>query len=194
MKTSSTKERLFAAGQRLMLDRSFHSVGLNDLLEAVQVPKGSFYHHFESKDQYGVEMLQDYLEQANATRRQILLRSEVEPNPLLRFQAYADALVAKVMQGDGKCPCLEAKLASEVCSLSDGMREALLLEGQETRRIYQAVLDEAVAKNLLPATVPTATWASALVDLLCGAVQRCGITRSVQPLREAIAFLKERLR
>ena len=39
-----------------MLERSFHSVGLNQILASVKVPKGSFYHYFESKEQFGVEI------------------------------------------------------------------------------------------------------------------------------------------
>src|SRR3546814_6877174 len=42
------------------LFRSFTGVGLNEILQAASVPKGSFYHYFKSKEQYGQSLLEDY--------------------------------------------------------------------------------------------------------------------------------------
>lgn len=52
-----------------MLERSFHSVGLIQILKAVTVPKGSFYHYFESNEHFGVEMLKHYVAEATADKR-----------------------------------------------------------------------------------------------------------------------------
>ena len=46
---TTTKERILDAAEDLMLEKSFHSVGLNEILTTVNVPKGSFYHHFASR-------------------------------------------------------------------------------------------------------------------------------------------------
>ena len=66
MSDRTTKERILDAAEELMLEKSFHSVGLTEILEAVKVPKGSFYHHFKSKEQFGVEMLKHYVADATA--------------------------------------------------------------------------------------------------------------------------------
>ena len=66
MSDRPTKERILDAAEQIMLEKSFHSVGLNEILKAVGVPKGSFYHHFESKEQFGVEMLKHYVADAVA--------------------------------------------------------------------------------------------------------------------------------
>jgi AcrR family transcriptional regulator len=54
---ATTKERILDAAEDLMLAKSFHSVGLNEILSAVKVPKGLFYHYFTSKEQFGVELI-----------------------------------------------------------------------------------------------------------------------------------------
>lgn len=41
-----TKDRLIRAAAQLFRVRGYHGVGLNDLLEAADAPKGSLYHHF----------------------------------------------------------------------------------------------------------------------------------------------------
>src|SRR3954447_13854945 len=59
--TGTTKERILNAAEELMLTKSFHAVGLNEILSAVKVPKGSFYHYFTSKEQFGVELISHYV-------------------------------------------------------------------------------------------------------------------------------------
>ncbi|MCW0220810.1 MAG: TetR/AcrR family transcriptional regulator, partial [Prosthecobacter sp.] len=72
MSDRTTKERILDAAEGLMLEKSFHSVGLNEILAAVKVPKGSFYHHFESKEQFGVEMLKHYVTNSVAYKTRLL--------------------------------------------------------------------------------------------------------------------------
>ena len=44
----------------LMLRKGFTAVGLAELLSAAQVPKGSFYHYFGSKEAFGEAVLEAY--------------------------------------------------------------------------------------------------------------------------------------
>jgi len=48
MKTStiSTREKLITAAAELMESRGYYGMGINELLKACDVPKGSLYHHF----------------------------------------------------------------------------------------------------------------------------------------------------
>ncbi|WP_163030699.1 TetR/AcrR family transcriptional regulator, partial [Pseudomonas viridiflava] len=54
-----TRQHLLDTGHRMMAERGFTSVGLNELLQAAGVPKGSFYHYFKSKELYGQGLLED---------------------------------------------------------------------------------------------------------------------------------------
>jgi TetR/AcrR family transcriptional repressor of nem operon len=42
--------------------KGYAAVGLNEILAAAGVPKGSFYHYFESKDAFGEALLESYFE------------------------------------------------------------------------------------------------------------------------------------
>src|SRR5258708_13949229 len=124
----TTKERILEAAEGIMLQKSFHSVGLNEILSAVKVPKGSFYHYFQSKEQFGVEMLKHYVAEASAFKRRALLPSELSEDPFERLMAYFDLNIASLMGNGCQCSCLVAKLAAEVATFSDDMR-AVLAEG-----------------------------------------------------------------
>src|ERR1700758_3505611 len=112
----TTKERILDAAEEIMLQKSFHSVGLNEILSAVKVPKGSFYHYFQSKEQFGVELLKHYVADASAYKRKALLTSELSENPLERLIAFFDLCIAKLMENGCQCSCLVAKLATEVAT------------------------------------------------------------------------------
>ncbi|MFQ5727810.1 MAG: TetR/AcrR family transcriptional regulator, partial [Salmonella enterica] len=51
-----TREHLLATGEQLCMQRGFTGMGLSELLKTAQVPKGSFYHYFRSKEAFGVAM------------------------------------------------------------------------------------------------------------------------------------------
>ena len=40
------------------MQRGFTRMGLSELLKTAEVPKGSFYHYFRSKEAFGVAMLE----------------------------------------------------------------------------------------------------------------------------------------
>jgi len=53
-----TREHLLATGERLCMHRGFTGMGLSELLKTAEVPKGSFYHYFRSKEASGVALLE----------------------------------------------------------------------------------------------------------------------------------------
>jgi AcrR family transcriptional regulator len=61
--TTDVRENIIAVGQRLIGARGFSAVGLNEILSAAGVPKGSFYHYFGSKDAFGVALLDSYFDE-----------------------------------------------------------------------------------------------------------------------------------
>lgn len=176
-----------------MLERSFHSVGLNQILSAVQVPKGSFYHYFKSKEDFGVEMLRHYASAANARKRQLLLDGDSGRDPLSRLFDTFESWISHIMESGGKCPCLMQKLAAEVSNFSAPMREELAHGFTEMTAIFKSVLDEAVAVGSLPGDFDTAFEAAFIMDLWTGAQQRTLTYRDVEPLRHAVEVFRSRL-
>ena len=63
---SSTRERLIAAGLPLLLERGYNGLGLQALLSATGVPKGSFYHHFRDKEDFALQVVDAYMQEVHA--------------------------------------------------------------------------------------------------------------------------------
>lgn len=176
-----------------MLEKGFHSVGLNEILNAVQVPKGSFYYYFQSKEQFGVELLRHYVTDSRAQKRSVLLAEKVEPNPLLRLMTYLESNIARFQGNDGKCPCLMAKLSSEVAGMSEAMREVLAAESRDWGAMLEELVREGIAKGQMRADLDPAAAATMIQDLWAGAMQRAAVLKEVRPLRDALAFIRSGL-
>jgi len=50
-RTSDARDRIVATAARLFLERSYQAVGVDELCQAADVRKGSFYHYFSSKSE-----------------------------------------------------------------------------------------------------------------------------------------------
>ncbi|MGV3533431.1 MAG: TetR/AcrR family transcriptional regulator, partial [Chthoniobacteraceae bacterium] len=154
MASTTTKDRILDAAKEIMLQKSFHSVGLNEILASVKVPKGSFYHYFASKEQFGTELLHHYVEQHSERLRQVLLSEDL--NPLQRLVAFMEGTAATMLECKCKQLCLVAKLGAEVSTFSEPMREVLANGFRDWRTIFERVIREGqesgeIRKDIAPA-------------------------------------------
>lgn len=182
------------AAEEIMLEKGFHSVGLNQILTAVKVPKGSFYHYFKSKDDFGVELLKYYLSYTTAKKREMLLSREAEADPVRRLFNYLDGGLTYIQNIEGKFPCLVLKMASEVTDLSEAMRKELANGFEDWIEIFKDVLDEAIEKKLLHDKFDPRSEAELIQDLWSGATQRAVINRNTEPVRQAVDRIKSRVK
>jgi TetR/AcrR family transcriptional regulator, transcriptional repressor for nem operon len=191
--STTTKARILDAAESIMLEKSFHSVGLNEILQAVKVPKGSFYHYFSSKEQFGVELLQHYCDEATAYKKRILLSPTPQPDPAQRLFTYFEGSILKTTENEGRCPCLVIKLAAEVSDLSDAMRQVLATATATWIGILSDLIKEGIASKSFRKDLIPAQTGALIHDLWNGAMQRASTCRCVTPLNETLAFLRSLL-
>lgn len=56
--TADVRQHILDTAKPIMLRKGFSAVGLNEILQAAGVPKGSFYHYFGSKEAFGEALLE----------------------------------------------------------------------------------------------------------------------------------------
>jgi len=165
-----------------MAAKGFSAVGLNEILTAAGVPKGSFYHYFGSKDAYGEALLESYFEDYLADLDESLARLGTMAERLMNYwrhwqetQSYFDY--------QGKC--LAVKLGAEVADLSEAMRLAL-------DRGTSAVIDRlrravvaGVSEGSLVIDEDPQDVARGLYQLWLGASVMAKIVRDTQPFETA---------
>ena len=60
-KSETTRQHILDTSFELVLHKGFVGVGLQEILKACDVPKGSFYHYFASKEAFGCALLEQYI-------------------------------------------------------------------------------------------------------------------------------------
>lgn len=193
MTAPATKERILEAAVGIVLEKGFNGVGINEILKAVNVPKGSFYHWFDSKEQFGVELLKHFGAKAQAHTRNWFAKSETLPNAYERLVAFYEALISLSLEQDCRQGCLLCKLTTEVSSWSVPMRDVVTANYAESIRLLQQIIKEGQTQGNIRASLDAARAAGLIHDVWLGSYTRSTTSRQVQPLREALEFIKSYL-
>jgi len=183
----NTRQHILDTGNRIIAGKGFASVGLNEILTSAGVPKGSFYHYFESKEQYGQALLQDYFDRYLASIDTLLEADAASGHErLMRFwQGWLDSQCAASTEQK----CLVVKLSAEVADLSDAMRVTLRDGTDQVVSRITALIEAGVADGSLPPLEPRST-AQTLYQLWLGASVLGKLHRNSTALDNAMRFTR----
>lgn len=190
--SSDVRTKILATGQRIMGGKGFSAVGLNEVLTAAGVPKGSFYHYFGSKDAFGEALLEDYFEDYLAEMDRTL-RQAVGP-VAARLENYFQAWRDNQSFHDCQGKCLAVKLGAEVADLSEVMRASLKRGTTGIIRYLAEAIDAGVADGSLSVDEPAADVAQSLYQLWLGASVMVKIVRNTEPFDKAMATTRQVLK
>ena len=180
-----TKRELLQHGMAMLLERGFNSVGIAAVLDATGIPKGSFYHHFHSKEDFGLQVIDLYMEEVHAGLDQCL--GDPGLPPLLRVRRFFE-LSAEKYRTEGYLGCLLGGLGQELSGVSEAFRQKVEQCLSEIGRRVAACLAEAVERgDLAPDTDPEA-MAELLINCWEGAALRTRLRRDPRPLHEMLDF------
>ena len=171
-RTSDAKERLVEEAARLFHERSYESVGVQELCEAAEINKGSFYHFFPSKEDLVAAVID---EQAAAVERDVLDPGLADDLPPLARLERMFELMSKAQRGAKRsmgftpgCPIVN--LSGELCSHERKLRRRLARVYTGIRRRIETTLREAVLAGELPRGTDVPSLAEAVTALSEGSM------------------------
>ena len=180
-----TRQQILDTARGIIVGKGFSAVGLSEILAAARVPKGSFYHWFRSKEQFGEALLdrhfESYLQQVDAS---LGAPGRTAPERLLAFFGQWHALQSGP---DPQSRCLVVKLSAEVCDLSEPMRAALERGTAQVLARLTCCLAEGIAAGELAHCPDPADVAQQLYQQWLGATLLARVQRSAEPLDRALA-------
>lgn len=185
------RESIIAVGQRIIGAKGFSAVGLNEILSAAGVPKGSFYHYFGSKDAFGVELLESYFAEYLADMDSTLAQSDLTAAQRLMkyWQIWQDTQSFFDCQGK----CLAVKLGAEVADISEAMRAALKRGTSGIIERLARAIEAGVEDGSLSVSEDAAVVAQSLYQLWLGASIMVKIVRNPQPFETAMTTTRQML-
>jgi len=181
MTYDDTRFALISAGMREMLLGGYDSVGIARVLSRIGVPKGSFYHYFDSKEAFGCAIVEAYAEQWRAVRKATFARADL--GPLERLEAHFLELEEDVKAQEGMGGCLLGNLSQLMASRSAVLRRAVETAFQEWQEDMVEVLDSARRAGQLPADADAEEIAALIIEAYEGALMRAKSQASLVPLK-----------
>jgi len=183
--THSTKQRLLDAGQALLLEHGYHDLGIQALLAATGIPKGSFYHHFANKEDFALQVIDQYMGQVHAGL-DACLADEGRP-PLERVRRFFE-LTSESYREEGYLGCLLGGLGQELSGVSEVFRRKIEECFAAIARRIAVCLEEARKTGDIPAASHPQRMASLLVDCWEGAALRSRLRGNAAPLNAMLDF------
>lgn len=186
-----TKDRIIEAGACAIAAKSFNGCGLTEILESADVPKGSFYHYFKSKEDLGVAVIEASAECHAAFLREHLCNRQISPleRVIRTFEAMRDHY-----QAEGPLrECVIAKLALEVAQLSEPMRLAIKYAYDNWSALIARTLGEAKASGELRADQEPEEIAAVLINAWEGCTLRMQIDKNTDALDQFLARIRKTL-
>ncbi len=175
-----TREALIRTGLAVLTEKGFAATGIDEVLRQVGVPKGSFYHYFDSKEAFGREVIAAYA--AYFGRKLDSAFADEALSPLRRLEAFVADAADGMARFDFRRGCLIGNLGQEMASLPEPYRDLLEAVFRDWERRLSACLDAAKAAGELTAGVDCERMARSFWIGWEGAVLRAKLIRSAEPL------------
>jgi TetR/AcrR family transcriptional repressor of nem operon len=172
---------LLDAGKKIFLERGYNQSGIEAIVQAVGVPKGSFYYYFDSKEAFGVQVLNRFAECLNADLDQYL--NDPSRTPLERLKRLVDDRCTRLEMQQCRNGCLIGNLSQEMADQSEVFRARLdeIFRGWVGR--YAQCLREAQEAGEIPDHLDVEELAEFWLNGWQGAILRAKTIRSTAPLR-----------
>jgi TetR/AcrR family transcriptional repressor of nem operon len=175
-----TKEKILSAGARLVWQKGFNATGLQEILKEAGVPKGSFYFYFESKESFGLELIDVYISFFERELDGIMLDRTKEG--LVRIKAFLDffRIVLEKENYTGGCPL--GNLALEMGDINEKFGDRIAQGFEEIESKILGCLNDAKKSGDVPKSVNAESAASFILNSWEGALVRVKVDKSLKPL------------
>lgn len=191
MSKRDTKTLLLEHGLRLMLQRGYNDTGIHDVLLAAKVPKGSFYHYFGSKEEFGLQILEQYAESAYSSLQARLCDEHIPP--IKRVKKFFQDIFTNYKGKGCKEGCLLGNLGQELSEVNASFRKLIADNLDRWTKLIAQCLREAQKRGELSQEIKPREMASLLVDGFEGAALRMKLVRSDAPLKAFMRLYFDRI-
>lgn len=188
---ADTRERILQAGAELVGAKGFNGCGLSEILARAEVPKGSFYHYFASKEDFGVALIERARDEYLDSLREHL--TDRRRSAVGRLRSIFEDTRNECARTGPTVECLIPKLALETATLSAPVHAAVKCSYEQWSAIIAQVIREGQSAGEIDPAHDADRLARVLVMLWEGAAVRMQIDRSIQPLDDFLAFVFDTL-
>jgi len=179
-KPNDKKLLLINIGTAIFTQKGFSITSLDEIVEIAEIPKGSFYYYFKSKDEFAIEVIKNYGIYFSKKLQRIL--SNDKKSPLERLKEFTKEAEAGVKRYEFKRGCLIGNLGQEMATLEERFRIELLNVIADWRDQVRQCIDLAKDRQEIKTIVDASELANFFWCAWEGAVLCSKLELSTQPL------------
>lgn len=152
----------------MFIVQGYHGTGIKEVVDQIKIPKGSFYNYFESKEQFGAEVIRRYSKWVTANMATYLNGSE--DNALIALKLFFEQEMQR--HQEVKAGCIIGNLGAELGGSSELCQQAMLEGFQGMKQQFLKTLKRGQTQGSIRNDVPAEELADFLVNAYEGALIR----------------------
>lgn len=187
MEKKDTRSEIIRIGTDHISRQGFNSTRIDAVLLEAGVPKGSFYHYFKSKEDFGLAVIDHFAERFEQ-RLDTFLNDE-EVTPLNRIRNFLESALIRITQNQCSKGCLIGNLGQELADLNERFRDRLDNIFNLWKARFIDCLREAQAAGEVSAEIDLDQMSCFILSGWEGAILRAKVMKSPQPMKGFIEVL-----
>jgi TetR/AcrR family transcriptional regulator, transcriptional repressor for nem operon len=175
-----TKTALLETGMDVMIEKGYTNTGIQEVLSRIGVPKGSFYHYFDSKEDFALQIVA-HCDQSYTANLLRTLR-DTEATPLKRLRNYCDQSKERLVSNECRRGCLIGNLSQEMADQSETLRKALSTVMGKWRDLFASCIEEGQNRGEINKNFSPHAMAELFLSGWEGAIMRTKTTKCCEPV------------
>lgn len=189
--SKETTKHILEKGTELIFKQGYHNSGLQKILELAGIPKGSFYYHFKSKEDFGLQVI-DFYSNNSIEFLKTFLENEAL-NPKERILDLLGTMKDIYKQQDFAQGCLLGNCSLELASTNDSFANAISKHFDTWQELFAKTINEGQRTGAIKNERSADEYAEFLINSWEGTLVRMKAVKNNQPLDLLIRFINQLL-
>lgn len=172
-----------------MIEKGYTNSGIQEVLSKVGVPKGSFYHYFQSKEDFALAIIEEFDRDFMAFLTPIL--NDTSLSPTQRLRTFCQAKRDCMSNANCRKGCLIGNLSQEMSDQSETLRQALSDVMENRLNVFSTCIEEGQKIGEITKLADARVVADLFLSSWEGAMMRAKTIKSIEPLDVFINLMFE---
>lgn len=178
------RDYLIKTGQELIWSKGYDQCSIKDITNAAGLPKGSFYHYFESKEKFALEAMDEYID----SRPEKTTDNNLNIKTLERL---IDSRIESIIEIQFARECYMSVMCHAYTEQEDEFRQKVITSINKSNETMNSLLKELMDKGLIRQNLNLHDLEEYIDFSWRGARLKARILKSDRPLKVFKKFLIE---
>ncbi|WP_165395227.1 TetR/AcrR family transcriptional regulator [Flagellimonas allohymeniacidonis] len=182
-----TLKHILDVGMQLMLEKGYNKLGINEVLDTAEIPKGSFYYYFKSKEDFGLKVIQYYSANTLQFVKQHL--EDKSKDPRARLIDFFEGMKPIYQEKAYKEGCLLGNCSLELSDQAESFRNLVSNELNQWQSAIEACITEGQKSGSIKSGETAKDLANFILNSWEGALLRMKASKNPESYNNFVYFL-----